>query len=275
MSSKSLVSTKKEEGLTLEQVDLIKATIAKDATDDELKLFLYQAKRTGLDPLSRQLHFVKRNQKRLVNGQWVDVKVATIQTGIDGYRTIAARTGEYAGSDDAEYTEVQASKYPKVAKVTVYRIVQGQKVGFSASARWDEYAQSYNGKLGNMWEKMPYLMLAKCAEALALRKAFPQELSGIYTSEEMGQADNDTTPAVVPTATAKPEEPQQIYNNSACKFCSSLGKFHKNTCPNHPANKAEAKEQAIEAEAATIENEPAAEPIPANKEEKVEEDLPI
>lgn len=159
------------------QLELIKSTVAKGATNDELKLFLYTASRSGLDPLAKQIHFVKRG------GQ------ATIQTGIDGYRAIAERKGDLAGIDDAIY-DSEDGKQPKKASVTVYRLVNGQRVSFTASARWSEYAPQ--GTQAFMWNKMPYLMLAKCAEALALRKAFPNDLSGLYTNEEMEQADNKT-----------------------------------------------------------------------------------
>ncbi len=168
---------------TDEQIDLIKSNVAKGATDDELKLFLYTAKRTGLDPLTKQIHFVKRG------GQM------TIQTGIDGYRAIAERTGQLAGIDDAVYEGT--TKEPIKATVNVYRMVQGQRVAFTASARWSEYVA-----FGPLWKKMPFLMLGKCAEALALRKAFPNNLSGIYTNEEMEQAGGG--------ATNIPKEPQTI-----------------------------------------------------------------
>lgn len=133
------------------QIDLIKRTIAKDATDDELELFLYTARRLGLDPLARQLHFVKRQDKM------------TIQTGIDGYRLIAERTGSYAGNDDPVFAggiELDGQFVPEKATVTVWKIVNGQRCPFVATARWVEY---YPGdKLGWMWRKMPHLMLAKC-----------------------------------------------------------------------------------------------------------------
>lgn len=199
--------------MTPEQVDLIKSTVAKGATNDELQLFLYTAQRTGLDPLTKQIHFVKRKSKKFNKDTkiWEEVDQMTIQTGIDGYRVIAERSGSLAGIDDATY-DSEKETHPNKATVTVWKIVNGIRVSFTASARWTEYAQVFekdeyvdNKKTGKkitvtgpMWLKMPYLMLAKCAEALALRKAFPNDLSGIYTNEEMAQADNpqqqNTTP---------------------------------------------------------------------------------
>lgn len=181
----------KEASWTDEQVQLIKNTVAKGATNDELKLFLYTAKRTGLDPLTKQIHFVKRA------GQM------TVQTGIDGYRAIAERSNTLAGIDDGIYEEqVDANgnrlNKPLKATVTVYRMVNGERVPFTASARWSEYAPQ--GGQAFMWQKMPYLMLGKCAEALALRKAFPNDLTGLYTNEEMAQA--DTTPSLPPEVTS-------------------------------------------------------------------------
>jgi phage recombination protein Bet len=157
------------------KLDLIKKTVANGATNDELELFLYHAKRSGLDPLARQIYFVKRKGR------------GTIQVGIDGLRLVADRTGQYAGNDDAEFTGETDRGYPAKAKVTVYKMIQGQRCAFSATARWDEY---YPGdEQGFQWRKMPHVMLAKCAEALALRKAFPADLSGLYVHEEMEQAD--------------------------------------------------------------------------------------
>lgn len=169
--------------LTPEQVALIKRTVARDTTDDELALFLHVCRRSGLDPLARHIHAVKRwNAKD-------QREVMTIQTGIDGYRLIAARTGEHMGTEDAVFdTETEA--HPHKATVTVYRLCHGQRVAFTASARWAEYVQTArSGEPNATWQKMPYLMIAKCAEANALRKAFPAELSSVYTHEEMMQAE--------------------------------------------------------------------------------------
>lgn len=195
------------------KLQLIKNTIAKGATNDELALFLYTAERTGLDPLTKQIHFVKRDSKQKINGQWVVVPTMTVQTGIDGYRAIAERTGKLAGIEDAVF-DSEEEDHPKKATVTITKLIEGNMVKFTASARWTEYAVSYPGfnggpaKLGAMWAKMPYLMLAKCAEALALRKAFPNDLSGIYTNEEMQQADtHPETPADKPASTKTPVTP--------------------------------------------------------------------
>lgn len=157
-----------------DKLELIKKTVAKGATDLELELFLHASKRTGLDPLMKQIYCIKRGDSM------------AIQTGIDGYRLIADRTGQYAGSDEPQYV-VGNDGFPDVASVTVTKIVSGVPCKFSASARWKEYCQANSP----MWKKMPFLMLGKCAEALALRKAFPAELSGVYTHEEMMQADTE------------------------------------------------------------------------------------
>lgn len=165
------------------EIETIKQNVAQGATDNELKLFLYQCSRTGLDPLSKQIHFIKRGGR------------ATIQAGIDGLRAIAERTGKYAGNDDYIFNDTKTmyemssnGEMPTTATSTVYKIVDGVRVVFSATALWDAYCP--RGKESFMWNKMPYLMLGKCAEALALRKAFPNDLSGIYSTDEMQQADS-------------------------------------------------------------------------------------
>jgi phage recombination protein Bet len=167
-----------EYGFEPSKVQLIKSLVADGATDNELALFLYTAQRTGLDPLAKQIYCIKRQGKM------------TIQAGIDGYRLIADRTGKYAGNDDPVFGpdhQVGNVTAPTSATVTVWKLVGGMRCPFTSTARWSEYCPG--GNQAFMWTKMPYLMLGKCAEALALRKAFPAELSGIYTDAEMDQAD--------------------------------------------------------------------------------------
>jgi phage recombination protein Bet len=164
-------------GFTDEQIALIKRTIAKEATDHELELFLYHAKRMGLDPLARQIYFQKYTNRK--TGE----TTMTIIVAIDGYRLIADRTGLYAGNDDPVFDN---EDIPKKATVSVYKVINGVRCAFTASARWDQYCPAHPKDY--FWKKMPHLMLGKVAESLALRKAFPAELSGTYTEEEMQQA---------------------------------------------------------------------------------------
>lgn len=174
-------------------MDLIKRTIAVGASNDELALFAAQCRRTGLDPFARQINFVLRKSKA-ANGDWI--QKATIMISIDGARLMAARTGLYNGSDtvwcgdDGVWTDVWlTSSPPAAAKVSVSR-GNGQ---FSGIALWREYGAP---AFGPVWKNMPAHMLAKCAEMLALRKAFPAELSGLYSSDEMAQADTQVVETV-------------------------------------------------------------------------------
>lgn len=146
-------------------------------SDQELQLFALVAKHTGLDPFSRQIYAVKRSGK------------VTHQTGIDGYRSIAERTGQYAGSDEAAFEACDCGEdpkdHPKIARVTVHRVrPDGIRVEQVGVARWHELYPG-KGDDGFMWRKMPHGQLAKCAEANGMRKAFPRTFGGVYIADEM------------------------------------------------------------------------------------------
>lgn len=177
---------------TQEQIELVKRSIMPGASNDELSLFIAHCKRTGLDPFSKQIYAIKRwdgSQGR---------EVFQPQASIDGYRLTAQRTGEYAGQvgpfwcgKDGVWRDVWLEEGPPAAaKVGVIR--HGHEQPIYSVALYKEYVQrKQNGDIVKMWKNMPANQLAKCAESLAIRRAFPAELAGIYTEEEMGQADND------------------------------------------------------------------------------------
>lgn len=184
------------------QVATLRQLGVENATREDLAVFFHQAVRTGLDPFARQIYMIGRYAKGGMK--------QTIQTGIDGYRLIARRAADKAHEtlgyedtlwcgDDGKWTDVWLSKNPpSAAKVTVLR--NGER--FSAVALFSEYAgTTKDGSYTQMWATKGVIMIAKCAEALALRKAFPQDLSGIYTAEEMAQADNEAR------TTARPATP--------------------------------------------------------------------
>lgn len=211
-----------------DQLALCRRVHCKGATDDEWETFLSICKRTGLDPFARQIYCSVRKSQR--GGVWT--QKLDIAATIDGFRVVAERTGKYEGQTpalwcgkDGQWVDAWLHDYPPSAcKVGVNKA--NFREPLICVALFDEYAQYVKGdagqsKLGNMWAKMPSLMVQKCAEALALRKAFPQDLSGLYTSDEMAQAGNpagtyepaktvsDPTPAI-----KAPPEPVQTPNQA-------------------------------------------------------------
>lgn len=188
-----------------EQVNLIKRTVGADLSSDELSMFMHQVRRSGLDPLARQIYVIK-NRGRVA-----------IQASIDGFRLVAERTKELDGQlgpfwcgEDGEWKDVWLSnKPPSAAKVGVLR--KGCREPFWGVALYRGYVQvGQNGNPVGRWANDPAGMLAKCAEALGLRKAFPQELSGLYTTEEMDQVDNPVTAAISPSDAAREQIKEAI-----------------------------------------------------------------
>ena len=202
--------------LTNDKIGLIKQTIMPaDSTNAELELFIHFAKRTGLDPLARQIYAMKNKGK------------FSVITSIDGFRLIAERSGSYAGQtipmyydqDSESWLDVWVKKtFPAACKVGIHR--KDFIEPMYAVAHWEAYAQKKaDGSYSFAWRTMPTIMLAKCAEALALRKAFPQELSGLYTADEL---DTDKIhepievkpiPVIDSTKQTKPKSAKRLYTD--------------------------------------------------------------
>ena len=178
MSNSALSLNSEQSFWSDQQLAALKQIGLANAPKAELAVFLHYSQRTGLDPFARQIYMIERGGR------------FTIQASIDGLRIVAQRSGEYAGQsgpnwcgEDGAWTDVWLEKTPPTAaKVGVWR--KGWTEPAWGVAKFD----SYNAG-SPIWKKMPDTMIAKCAEALALRKAFPNDLSGIYAAEEMEQAD--------------------------------------------------------------------------------------
>jgi phage recombination protein Bet len=161
----------------------LKNSICKTLDDNEFETFIKVCVDSRLNPFKRQIYAIKRSGK--------GGPVVTYQTGIDGFRAIAGRTGQHVntkifwkakGEDWVDFWEEDAP--PVAAKAEVYK--SGSPEPFVATARFKSYKVNTNP----LWNSMPENMIAKCAEALALRKAFPEDLSGLHSAEEMAQADH-------------------------------------------------------------------------------------
>lgn len=182
------------------QLAALRSLGVQNAPPADIALFFHQAARTGLDPFARQIYLINRGGKN------------TIQVGIDGFRLIRDRKGNFQGQDeewcgpDGHWRDVWLETTPPAAaRLSVY--VHGYARPVVGIALWSEYAQiGRDGKPQSVWASKPALMLAKCAEALALRKAYPQDLSGLYTTDEIPEAEQDQDGVYV-TTTMRNTEP--------------------------------------------------------------------
>lgn len=166
---------------------IILDTCCSGATREESEELIAIAEARGLNPIAGECYFVKRwdNAKRR--------EVWAVQASIDAMRIKAEESGLYAGQDEPEF-EYDAKGAITLARVRVYR--KDWPRPMVGVARFSEYVQTTKeGAPTKFWKNMPHNQLAKCAEALALRKAFPKRFARIYTPDEMAQAANDATPA--------------------------------------------------------------------------------
>lgn len=168
------------------QIAALRQLGVENASNGDLAVYHHVCQRTGLDPFARQIYMIRRDGKQ------------TIQTGIDGFRLVARRAVDRTGEalsigapewcgPDGKWRDVWLEDGPPAAARIVVRRGAGE---FPAVALWREYHQTKrDGTVTSMWATRPAGQLAKCAEALALRKAFPQDLSGVYSRDEMGGRD--------------------------------------------------------------------------------------
>ena len=183
---------------------LIRRTVAADTTDDEFNLFISYCTSLKLDPRRRQIYALVYNKN---NPQ---KRKMSIIVAIDGFRSIAARSGCYRPDEDEPRFEIDPEQKGPAnplglvkAVVKVWQFAHGDWHPVSAVAYWDEYApvkeewaQGEDGQRrptgkrepDGKWKTMPRLMLSKVAEALALRKAWPDDFSGVYAEEEVDRS---------------------------------------------------------------------------------------
>lgn len=205
--------------LTNKELQLVKKHIAKDATDEEFALFIYDSQMRGLNPLKKEIYFIKRQNWDQKAEKYVGI--ASHQISIDGMRIQAEKTKKYNGQTRVEYgptINFKGVEVPEYAEVGVYR--KGNDNPTYARAYFSEYAQTFKNKktgaefMGAMWAKMPRHMLSKCAESLALRKAFPDVLGGIYTDEEAHVVINEVDDGAVVEVVEEEEKAfSKISNN--------------------------------------------------------------
>jgi phage recombination protein Bet len=166
---------------TREQVETIKATVARGASDAQLALFLQTCKSRGLDPFTKQVYFTPQG----------------IIVSIDGLRSIAERTGTYApGPTRFEYDDKGSLV---AAFVTVRKLVAGTWFDLEESAYLEEYMGS-----SPIWKAKKRVMLSKCAESRALRRGWSSELSGLYESAELDQGREQEMPSARMTVDVTP-----------------------------------------------------------------------
>lgn len=190
------------------QLTALESLGVQKAQPAEVAMFFDQCQRTGLSPWARQIYMIGRWDSRLGREKF------QVQVSIDGLRLVAERTAQYEGQtapqwcgQDGVWRDVWLSTdMPAAARVGVWR--EKFREPAYGVARLDAYMpRTKQGSPAGLWRTMPDVMLAKCAEALALRKAFPMELSGLYTTDEMQQAEKPTAREAAPVDRPAHEAP--------------------------------------------------------------------
>ena len=241
MSNTSMVSAEQwqlteDKIKTLERAGIIPA----DTPPAQIAVFAEVCRRHNLDPFLKQVYLVGYAGKY------------SVIVGIDGFRSRAERTGLHAGTDEAKFNMTSGGQWksaaelapsvktPTSATVTVYKVVGGVRVPFVHTALFAEFAQR-----GGKWPVMPYQMLAKVAESHALRKAFPEALSGLHTHEEIAAITDQVEPEARPETEEETLENEvkdaviailEAMDHTDKKACSKIIKFNWHTPDNLTAD---------------------------------------
>ena len=173
---------------TPEQEQHIRTIVCKGASPDEVEVFMMLCKHTRLNPIMKQIYFISRWDGKLQKN------VFTPQTSIDGLRLIADRTGKYCPGPRTQYDFDKDGKLISATAFVKKQTQDGTWHTVENTAFYSEYVQTFKDKQsGEMaptkfWSTNPCLMLSKCAETGALKKAFPAEMANLYIEEEMPDA---------------------------------------------------------------------------------------
>lgn len=218
--------------ITPSGMSALRNSIFPGANDESIIMAVEYCVARKLDVFKKPCHIVPINTKNSKTGkyEWRDV----IMPGIYELRTTAFRTGEMAGMDEpifGDEKEIHGITAPEYCKVTVYRLINGERYPFTHVEYFQEAAATKNnGELNSMWTKRPRGQLAKCAEAGALRKAFPDEMGGIMTSDEVSEMDNIPAPEIdvtpqpdISDKISKIKQLVQETNSDEDKFLSFIG----------------------------------------------------
>lgn len=181
---------------------VLQETLYPGSTDQEVAMILGYCKARKIDPILKPVYLVPmsvKTDKKDKEGKFIYERKNVIMPGIGLYRIDASRSGLYAGVNEPEFGEEitkqfgdkvkRSITFPKWCKITVKKILSdGSIAEFTAKEFWlENYASKskFDDTPNDMWEKRAYGQLAKCAEAQALRKAFPDVVGNEYTKEEM------------------------------------------------------------------------------------------
>jgi phage recombination protein Bet len=197
----------KDYGWTKSELQIIKKIYCSGCSEEEIKVFSHVCRHTKLDPFLKQIYAIPRK-----GGM-------TIQTSIDGYRLIADRTGRYSPGRDSTYAYDEKGQLISATSYIKKMTPDGTWHEISATAYMKEYNPNQS-----VWRTMPHVMLAKCAEALALRKSFPNELSSIYTKEEMQQCDVIKNDNIKFTPIPELQDLRELFNQTTSEYKENFTK---------------------------------------------------